>query len=190
MNKKPKRLLLKKSHLKELKKRIAKRSLDDKDWDVLDGMADTIDFLYTVIDEKGISLRRLLKYMLGAPTETCKKLLGENNPEPPPAASLVDPDRPKPKGHGRNGAGVYDNANKVTIVHPNLKSGDPCPECDKGKVYEMTLPSVIVRVVADAPLKATVYELLRLRCNLCGKIFTPELPPEHPRANTMIRLRP
>jgi len=181
VNKKPKRLLLKKSHLKELKKRIAKRSLDDKDWDILDGMADTIDFLYMVLDEKNISLRRLLKYVLGAPTETCKKVLGENTdqPEKAPACDL-SADKPKAKGHGRNGADVYDNANKVTIEHPCLKSGDPCPECDKGKVYEMTMPSVIVRVVADAPLKATVYELLRLRCNLCGEVFTPELPPGTP----------
>jgi hypothetical protein len=40
----------------------------------LDGMADTIDFLYMVLDERNISLRRLLKYMLGAPSETCKKV--------------------------------------------------------------------------------------------------------------------
>jgi transposase len=183
VSKKPKRLLLKKSQLMELKKRIAKRSLDEKDWDILDGMADTIDFLYMVLDEKSISLRRLLKYMLGAPTETCKKVLGENadQPEKPPASDL-SPEKPKAKGHGRNAADVYDNANKVTIEHPSLKSGDPCPECDKGKVYEMTMPSVIVRVVADAPLKATVYELLRLRCNLCGEIFTPELPPGTPES--------
>lgn len=119
VNKQPKRLLLKKSQLKELKKRIAKRRLDEKDWDILDGMADTIDFLYMVLDEKNISLRRLLKYMLGAPTETCKKVLGENadQPEKPPVSDLL-PDKPKAKGHGRNGADVYDNANKVTIEHP------------------------------------------------------------------------
>jgi len=31
-------------------------------------------------------------------------------------------------------------------------------------------------VIGDAPLKATVYERTRLRCNLCGEVFTPELP--------------
>jgi transposase len=179
VSKKPKRLLLKKSQLKELKKRIAKRNLDDKDWDVLGGMADTIDLLYSLLDEKDISLRRLLKYVLGAPTETCKKVLGE---KPPADCDGPSAQSDKPKGHGRNKADVYDSANKVVIEHPTLKSADPCPECGKGKVYEMTLPSVIVRVVADAPLKATVYELLRLRCNLCGEIFTPELPPGTPES--------
>jgi len=33
-------------------------------------------------------------------------------------------------------------------------------------------------VVGEAPLKATVYERARLRCNLCGEMFVPELPPE------------
>jgi transposase len=32
--------------------------------------------------------------------------------------------------------------------------------------------------VGQAPLNATVYERMRLRCNLCGEIFTPPLPPD------------
>ncbi|HLA28372.1 MAG TPA: hypothetical protein VJZ49_10810 [Syntrophales bacterium] len=48
--------------------------------------------------------------------------------------------------------------------------------CVRGKVYELAMPSVFVHVVGQAPLKATVYERIRLRCNLCGEIFTPELP--------------
>jgi len=179
VNKQPKQLLLTKSQIKELKKRIARKSLEDNDWDILNGMAETIEALSLALQEKNISLGRLLKYMLGAPTETCKKVLKDTDKseEPPASDTPPAPDKPKPKGHGRNGAGVYNNADRVVIEHPTLKSGDPCPECGKGKVYETTLPSVVVRVVADAPLKATVYELLRLRCNLCGEIFTPELPP-------------
>lgn len=183
VNKEPKRLLLKKSQLKELKKRIAKRSLDDPDWDILDGMADTIDFLYGVLEEKNISLRRLLKYMLGSPTESSKRVLRQNkakeNSEQKPKKSEHEP---KPEGHGRNGANQYDRAQRVRIEYPDLKPGDPCPECEKGRVYEMPMPSVIVRVIADAPLKATVYELMRLRCNLCGQIFTPELPADVPES--------
>jgi hypothetical protein len=111
VNKEPKRLLLKKSQLKELKKRIAKRNLDDPDWDILDGMADTIDFLYGVLEEKNISLRRLLKYMLGSPTESSKRVLGQHkakeNSEQKPKKSEHEP---KPEGHGRNGANQYDRA--------------------------------------------------------------------------------
>ena len=60
--------------------------------------------------------------------------------------------------------------------HPTLHKGDLCPECARGKVYELAMPSVFVQIVGQAPLKATVYERARLRCNLCGEIFTPELP--------------
>jgi len=45
-------------------------------------------------------------------------------------------------------------------------------------VYETSEPSRLVRVRGQAPLGATVYELQRLRCNLCGEIFTAPAPPE------------
>ena len=35
-----------------------------------------------------------------------------------------------------------------------------------------------MRIVGRAPLEATVYELEKLRCNLCGKIFTAQVPEE------------
>jgi hypothetical protein len=36
----------------------------------------------------------------------------------------------------------------------------------------------LVRIRGQAPLGATVYELQKLRCHLCGKIFTASAPPE------------
>ena len=35
---------------------------------------------------------------------------------------------------------------------------------------------MLVRIVGQAPLAATVYELERLRCNACGQVFTAEEP--------------
>jgi transposase len=35
---------------------------------------------------------------------------------------------------------------------------------------------VLVRIAGQAPLAATVYELERLRCNLCGEVFTAQTP--------------
>jgi hypothetical protein len=58
-----------------------------------------------------------------------------------------------------------------------LKKGDRCPECQKGKLYELGTPGVRVRVTGQAPLAATVYELQKIRCNLCGEVYTAE-PPE------------
>jgi transposase len=40
----------------------------------------------------------------------------------------------------------------------------------------MNTPCAVVRVTGSAPLSATVYELEKLRCNLCGEIFTAAAP--------------
>ena len=45
-------------------------------------------------------------------------------------------------------------------------------------MYGSVPPRLIVRVRGQAPLAATVYELKRLRCNLCGEVFTARPPPE------------
>ena len=80
------------------------------------------------------------------------------------------------KGHGRNGASAYTGAKKVAVPHPAMQPGDHCPGCEKGKVYPQKEPRTLVRVVGQAPLAATVYELDRLRCNLCGEVFTAPEP--------------
>ncbi len=79
-------------------------------------------------------------------------------------------------GHGRNGAQTYAGAEKVDIAHPELRHGDRCPECGKGNVYGQKEPKVLVRIVGQAPLAATVYSLERLRCGACGQVFTAQEP--------------
>lgn len=64
----------------------------------------------------------------------------------------------------------------MKIAHAWLKVGDRCPECLKGKVYEQKEPALRIRVMGQAPLAATVYELERLRCNLWGEVFEAEAP--------------
>jgi transposase len=86
--------------------------------------------------------------------------------------------RQKPPGHGRNGAAAYRGANKVKVAHAELQRGDQCPACDKGKVYLLPKPAVIVRIAGMAPLAATVYECEQFRCNLCGEVFPARPPPE------------
>src|ERR1700694_160836 len=87
----------------------------------------------------------------------------DNNATPPP-------------GHGRNGAEAFGGAQKVDIKHQKLTHGDRCPECGKGNVYGQKEPKVLVRIVGQAPLAATVYSLERLRCGACGQVFTAQEP--------------
>ena len=65
---------------------------------------------------------------------------------------------------------------RSSITHQNLKHGDRCPECGKGNVYGQKEPKVLVRIVGQAPLAATVYSLERLRCGACGQVFTAQEP--------------
>ena len=82
--------------------------------------------------------------------------------DPPSAESPRTP----PPGHGRNGAAAFTGAQKVVVAHGDLQAGQGCPACEKGKVYHQKEPKPLVRLVGQAPVAATVYELERLRC-LC-----------------------
>jgi hypothetical protein len=87
--------------------------------------------------------------------------------EPKAPASAVDmppqSERPAPSGHGRNGAAAFTGANRVVVAHATLQSGEPCPECREGRVYRQKEPATLIRIVGQAPLKATVFEMERRR---------------------------
>jgi len=160
----------------------AAESLSAEELDKLRAVVETLQFLTGELEKKRVSVQRLKKLLFGADTEKTRKVVerllekagrGEGSEEDPEAGES----KPKRKGHGRNGAAAYKGAKKVKVPHPSLKPGDPCPECPKGKVYHTTEPRRLIRVRGRPPLEATVYELERLRCNLCGEIFTAEAPP-------------
>jgi transposase len=94
-------------------------------------------------------------------------------PDPQPAAPAAGEDSP---GHGRNGAAAFVGTTRVTIPHATLQSGNACPECGEGKVYRQKEAATLIRIVGQAPLKATIFEMERLRCNACGQIFTAAEP--------------
>jgi transposase len=137
---------------------------------------------FTFIGEKETTISRLRALLVKPSTEKTRKVLEQAGlPTPPPRRSPPpngkesDSQKKKP-GHGRNGAEAYRSAQRIQVVHACLKPGDGCPECAKGKVYRQKDPGVRIRVVGQAPVQATVYELERLRCNLCGVLFEAKAP--------------
>ena len=70
----------------------------------------------------------------------------------------------------------YGGAERVQLPHPTLQHKDRCPACGRGKVYEQAQPATLVRIKGMAPFQGTVYEQQRLRCNLCGEVFTAPAP--------------
>jgi hypothetical protein len=173
---KPKRIDLSQKELDALIQRVEGGTLSDKDREIIKAMAETISILSRAMDEKTASIRRLLKMIFGSTTEKTSKVV--NDKEKDPSKKTSNQDKPKPKGHGRNGAESYKGADKVEIQHEVLKPKDKCPKCLKGKLYEMKNPKTVVRITGQSPLHATVFKMQKLRCNLCGEVFTADAPAE------------
>jgi transposase len=140
----------------------------------------TLGYVTELLEKKETTLKALRDLLCPATTEKTDQVLkqagidtDEKKPESPPK---------KPKraaaGHGRNGAAAYCGAEKIKVPHASLKPGDTCPDGCGGKVYPQREPGVLVRIKGQAPLAATVYELEKLRCNLCGNVYTAPTPPE------------
>ena len=168
----PNRIDITPEELEALLQRVKAGCLEDNDYEIIKAMADTVSYLSQLSDEKATTIKRLLKMMFGDQSEKAQKLLNKAGRR----QGKKKKDNKKPKGHGRNAASDYTGAKKVKIAHDSLKHGSRCPECQKGKVYRDNKPKTVVRVTGKAPLQATVYQMQRLRCNLCGEIFTAKTP--------------
>ena len=171
----PKRIEMSAEQLDALVARVRNGALEEEDPQIIETMADTIKFLSSAVDEKNMSIERLRRMLFGARTEKTKNIVKQSSGESERTSGAK---KQKAKGHGRNGAEDYSGAQKVEVKHQKLKAKDQCPKCLKGKVYLVKVPGRVLWIVGKAPLEATVYELEKLRCNLCGEIFTAACPEE------------
>jgi transposase len=181
----------------------ARGALDPEDFGKLEKLVRSFLYVTRLLEEKGTTIKRLRDLLFGAKSEKLRSILGLEEEETAEATEMSSPAggaeapeaegpeataganqgnqgatkaKAKRKGHGRNGAEEYEGAEQVRIPHPSLEPGDPCPQTGcKGKVY-LTEPLVLVRVVGQAPLGATVTRVEQLRCNLCLEIFKARLP--------------
>jgi transposase len=168
---------------------LAKLSFPQENYRLLEGVLETFAYVMLSLQNAKTSIKRLRQMLFGARTEHKRNVLKgyggagetENGASDPPAASEAtqaqgkQQAKPGAAGHGRNGAQAYRDSPVVELDVPALKPGDPCPECADGKVYDSP-PKLIVKVVGQPPLQATVYKLRRLRCRLCDASFTAALP--------------
>jgi hypothetical protein len=137
----------------------------------------TLGLVTELLERQETTLAELRELLCPASTERTAKVLeraGIDSGDKKPKAERKKP----PAGHGRNGAAAYGGARRIQVPHESLKSGDPCPGGCGGKIYPQHDPGLRVRIYGQAPIAATVYELARLRCNLCGDVFTAASPSE------------
>lgn len=164
----------------ELLRRAEQTGLEERDLKLIRALFESYAYVTELIDDKNTSMTRLRKLLFGARTEKTANVVGRDQPAQTPSteqASLAaEEPAERKKGHGRNGADSYPGANRIKVPHESLKAGDPCPDCEQGTVYAMSRPGVLIRFVGQPPIAAAIYELEKLRCNLCGEIFTAQAP--------------
>jgi transposase len=145
-------------------------------------------YVSELIDHKNMSLVRLRQLLFGSRTEKTAAVVGREqdasppgSEEPAPAISAEGSPRvtaspPRKKGHGRNGVNDYPGAQRIPVPHESLQPGDPCPACGRGTTYAVNTPGVLIRFHGQPPVQAMIYELQKLRCHLCGQVFTAQAP--------------
>jgi hypothetical protein len=180
--------------LETLLRRAEDASLSAEDLQMIRTVCESYLYLTHLIDQKSTTIARLRKLLFGAQTEKTADVLGRDGggplnseqdagPEQADASAPITGEQaaagqsssPRKPGHGRNGANDYPGAERVDVRHALLQPGDVCPDCPKGTLY--THPAgVLLRFAGRSPVQATIYELQKLRCHLCGKVYTAEPP--------------
>jgi transposase len=179
----PPRIDVSTEELETLLEQAKQEPLREEGYHKLKAAVRTLGYVTELLEKKEATLASLRELLCPASTEKTDKVLkqaGIDTGETKPSPESV-PKKPKgaAAGHGRNGAAAYRGATKVPVPHASLKAGDLCPDAQcSGNVYVQRDPGVLVRIRGQAPLAATVYELEKLRCNLCGNVYTAEAPPE------------
>jgi transposase len=166
--------------LESLLEQAREEPLQEEGYHQLKAAIRTLGYVTELLEKKETTLAALRELLCPASSEKTEKVLkqaGIETSEKKPGPGST-PKKPKAAGHGRNGATAYRGAARVAVAHASLKAGDPCPDAHcSGRVYMQRDPGVLVRIRGQAPLAATVYELEKLRCNLCGNVYTAEAPP-------------
>src|SRR6266536_3036176 len=173
--------------LRRLVERTRQAPLSDDEYTTLKAAIDTLGYVADLLEQKGTTLASLRQLLFGATTEKTRQVLAQAGVDVTSAddsggdGSSSESDRQGPdrraRGHGRHGAAAYAGAQRIDVPHPQLHHGDRCPHCITGKLYVQREPGLLIRFRGQAPIAATVYALEKLRCNLCGDLFTADPPP-------------
>lgn len=99
------------------------------------------------------------------------------NPAPGNVVSIAEGKRKykKDRESSPRGRAAYPDVVPIEILHTELKSGDKCPKCNRGRVYPVKM-GVFIKWVGQSCLKAILYLQQKLRCNSCGWVFGAEMP--------------
>lgn len=196
----PNRLDFTSEELEGLLTRLDNKSLRGEDYPLLCDVLKAMVWLGFSLKERELTIKRL-RQIFGVKTESASKLFNlmkgqgdstssednTNKKEDPSGEkdttkekdsseeSPSEKEKEPTKNHGHRPSSSYTEAKTIHIAHQSLKKGDICPECLKGKLYQLK-PGTVLRIVGQPWLQVEIYKPERLRCALCQKIFTAKLP--------------
>jgi len=156
-----------------------REALGDAGYQKLKAAIRTLSYVTELLENREATLRMLRRLLCQARTEKTEAVLqqaGMQGSRTKQKQTAEGTAKSPAAGHGRNGAEAYSGAHRVEVSHASLRQGERCPECQRGKVYPLRDPGLLVRLKGQAPIEATVYVLEKLRCNLCGETFTANAP--------------
>ncbi len=154
-------------------------ALGERGYQKLKAAIQTLSYVTELLETREATLASLRRLLCHARSEKTEAVLEQAGIAPSPTSRTPPADTGSKKsaaGHGRHGATAYTGAQRIEVPHATLQRGDRCPECQRGKVYPLYEPGLLVRLRGQVPIAATVYELEKLRCNLCGEVFTAKAP--------------
>ena len=173
MKNKSKIIELTKDDIAKLKEKITSCNLPVPEQELIINIIESYKYINLELENKNTSIRKLKK-IFNIQTEKKSNVIAEVNKEE--AKNSIKPDKKKKKGHGRLKSSAYKDAEIKTINHTQLKSGDKCPLCHHGIIYDNIPPGIFVKFSGQPSFKATIIKREKLRCNICNAIFEAPLP--------------
>lgn len=138
----------------------------------------TLMLLFEKLSTLQMTIKQLRK-MFHIKTEKARNIIPSSDiADIDDTTSTSEKKKRKKRKSGRRKASDYKGAKIVFIPHDALRTGERCPDCNRGNLYDITGPG-FVHIVGQAPLQATLYKWQKLRCSGCGTIHkTSSLPKE------------
>ena len=208
--KQPKKIELTDAEVASLRERIKSKKVTDEDLALLEQVLLFMLWIQHQLERFKITAHKLRQIIFGSKTEkgydsrskkenplsdknVADPALQEDSPIPRAPSTdekeiknTLEPcksvsNKPKQKGHGRIRADEYEPDEIIHVQHISLKTGDACPSSCGGRLYKPNDdPGSVIRVKGQSCAHVVRYDFDKLRCALCGAVFTAVAPSDFP----------
>lgn len=159
--------------------RIEQHKVEEKDYPLIADLIRSMAWISKELEEQSLTIRRLRRLFrfktekTGDLPDSEKDKKGKKDPK-------KSADKKK-KGKSFS-TRDYKAAIIIRVALQSIKKGDRCPDCNSGNLYVIE-PGKVLRITGQPWLQAHIYEVEKMRCSTCGKVFTAKLPDDVAKAS-------